>query len=383
MKTMTLAVRALHLVLDADEPLAERAAQLRARHQAAHVELEQHPPCAARAMRRCASALHDGGLADAWLAHQHGVVGAALAKDVEQLVDLAIAAQRGIELAFDGKRGEVAGVGAQPRVFARVEQPRRSRAARFRLGLGSRLALRLWRKGGDPGRDGRRLGALAGHHRRASGGDRRGHFPAPRDGAGQRPQGNVSQRGHRRCGALEQPGGGAAGEARERHQEVEAGGLRAAAIVGELPGLLQRLRERVGRLTGRSAQRRQLRQHLVLVAAALAQERVGRAGHGEDGEQQVLGARRLADVSCDVLGLGSDLRKLWGVVGHVVAGILAWEESSAQAARGHARAGSGWRNSSASGRDRPPQPLELRQHGFHRLNGGADPALRSPPEARR
>src|SRR5204862_357389 len=81
-----------------DQPLAERAAELRAGDQAAHVELEQHAIFARQHPLR--EPLDDGSLAHAGLAHQDRVVGAALAEDVEQLVDLAVTAESGIEAAL-------------------------------------------------------------------------------------------------------------------------------------------------------------------------------------------------------------------------------------------------------------------------------------------
>src|SRR5439155_22086652 len=97
----------------ADQPLAERAAQLGAGDQAADVELDEDAVLG-RAEHALGEALDDGGLADARFAHQDGVVGAALPEDVEELVDFAVAAEGRIEAADVGELGEVARMSGEP-----------------------------------------------------------------------------------------------------------------------------------------------------------------------------------------------------------------------------------------------------------------------------
>jgi hypothetical protein len=64
---------------------------LRARHQAADVELDEDAVLGVT-QHALGEALDDGGLADARFTDEDGVVGAALSEDVEELVDLALAA---------------------------------------------------------------------------------------------------------------------------------------------------------------------------------------------------------------------------------------------------------------------------------------------------
>ncbi len=100
------AAGALHLVLDPDQALAERSAKLRARHQAAHVQLQQDPIAAQHPVRQ---PFHDGRLSHTWLAHQDRVVRAAFAQDVEDLFGLALPPERGVQLPLRRQRGEIAG----------------------------------------------------------------------------------------------------------------------------------------------------------------------------------------------------------------------------------------------------------------------------------
>ena len=123
-----------HLLLDAEELLRERAAQLRAGHHAGHVELDQDPvaPRAGRGAQPLGDPLDDGGLADAGLAHQQRVVGAPLAEDVDGLLDLALAADQRVELA--GARRARSGSARAARARG---SPSGSRACGERRGLGA------------------------------------------------------------------------------------------------------------------------------------------------------------------------------------------------------------------------------------------------------
>ncbi len=99
----------LHHLLEA---LLELAAVLRARDQGREVErvdllvLEQLRHLAVGDALR--EALDDGGLADARLAHQHGVVLGAAREDLHHALDLGLAADDRVELGLGGKLREVA-----------------------------------------------------------------------------------------------------------------------------------------------------------------------------------------------------------------------------------------------------------------------------------
>jgi hypothetical protein len=85
------------------QPLLEFAAEFRARDQRAHVE--RHQPLVAQAFRHVAiddaqrQAFGDGGLADAGLADQHGIVLGAAREHLDGAADFFVAADHGIELA--------------------------------------------------------------------------------------------------------------------------------------------------------------------------------------------------------------------------------------------------------------------------------------------
>ena len=200
------AVGALHLVLDPDQAFAERAAQLRSGHQATHVELEENAVAAEHAQRE---AFDDGGLANPGLADEHRIVRPALAEDVEELLGLALAAHCGIELSFDRQGGEVARMGGEERLFARVQRPWRRRARGSRFGRGFAFRAPVDFRGRGQGSDGDlrsgRLRGLPGHHRglgRLRGGD--GDVPAPRDRARQIAERGGPQGGRRPGGAFQQ-----------------------------------------------------------------------------------------------------------------------------------------------------------------------------------
>ena len=59
---------------------------------------------------RWARPFGDGGLADAGLADQHGVVLGAPGQHLDGAADLLVAADDGIDLALGGERGQVAGI---------------------------------------------------------------------------------------------------------------------------------------------------------------------------------------------------------------------------------------------------------------------------------
>ena len=90
-------------------------------------------------------ALDDGGLADAGLAEQHGVVLGAAAEDLDDALDLVCAADDRVELAFAGQLGQVAAEGVQRRRLALAAcrrlgaLGRRSRLLRPRTSAPSRL----------------------------------------------------------------------------------------------------------------------------------------------------------------------------------------------------------------------------------------------------
>ena len=107
----------LHLGQHGLQPLLELAAILGAGDQRAHVEGQQL--LVLEALGHVAlddalgEALGDGGLADAGLADQHGVVLGAAGQHLDGAADLLVAADDRIELAFGGQRGQVARVALQ------------------------------------------------------------------------------------------------------------------------------------------------------------------------------------------------------------------------------------------------------------------------------
>jgi hypothetical protein len=101
----------LDLVQDGLETFLEFAAILRTGHERTHVQGEER--LVAEAFRDVAvddtlgEAFDDGGLADAGLADEHGVVLGAAGKDADDAADLFVAADDGIHLARAGERGEI------------------------------------------------------------------------------------------------------------------------------------------------------------------------------------------------------------------------------------------------------------------------------------
>src|SRR5439155_1553049 len=114
-----------------------------------------------------------------------------------------------------------------------------------------------------------------------------GDVPAPRDRAGQIAERGRAQGGDWSGGAFQQRGGRAAGEARQRDQQMQAACLWVAAVERELPRPVERVGERGRRLLGGLPQRGELCEHPVLVTAALSQEHVGGAGDRERRQQEV------------------------------------------------------------------------------------------------
>jgi hypothetical protein len=108
------------LLLDSLEALAEGAAKLRPGDERRDVDLHDdairsgldEPP---------REPLHDGGLSYAGLADEERIVRAALAEDVEDLLDLGVPSQRRIELAPGREQAEVAAEGGEIRGAARIE----------------------------------------------------------------------------------------------------------------------------------------------------------------------------------------------------------------------------------------------------------------------
>ena len=96
------------------EPLLELAAVFGAGDQRAHVERQQLLVLQALGHVALDDALRqafgDGGLADAGLADQHGIVLGAPGQHLDGAADLLVAADDGIDLALGGGRGEVAGI---------------------------------------------------------------------------------------------------------------------------------------------------------------------------------------------------------------------------------------------------------------------------------
>src|ERR1017187_439271 len=110
-------LRALDLVHDGLDALLELAAVLRARHH--QREVEGHDPLVAQNLGDVAlgnflgQALHDGGLANTRFAEQDGVVFRATAEDLDDTLDLILAAHDRIEFVFAGQLGQVASEHAQ------------------------------------------------------------------------------------------------------------------------------------------------------------------------------------------------------------------------------------------------------------------------------
>jgi len=302
------------LVLDPDQALAERAAELGSSDETAHVELEQEALAAQDPQRK---PLHDGGLAHSGFADEDRIVRPPLAEDVEELLRLSLTAQGGIELPFLGERREIARVRGEPGKLPRIEEGARRRPIRFGhgSGFGSALGFLGWRKRGDPHR---RRRPLCADGSADVGRARRGHgrFPAPRDGPGEIAERRGAEGSDGRGGLLQQVGSRAAGKAGERDEKMEAPGARVSTVERELARSLQRVAEGLRRLFGGLAVNGELREHAVFVAAALAQQHVRGAGHRECGEQEVLRSGRLAGVPGDVLRFCGDLRELCGVEGH-------------------------------------------------------------------
>src|SRR3989454_4448307 len=126
------------LVLDPDQALAERAAELGSSDETAHVELEQEALAAQDPQRK---PLDDGGLAPSGFADEDRIVRPPLAEDVEELLRLSLTAQGGIELSFLGERREIARVRGEPGKLPRIEEGARRRPIRFGHGSGFGSAL--------------------------------------------------------------------------------------------------------------------------------------------------------------------------------------------------------------------------------------------------
>ena len=99
-----------HLLLEAVEPLGERPAEGRAGEEVRGRQLDHDAPpqLPRRGEQPLGDAFHDGGLADARLTHQAGVVGPALPQDVQHLVHLPGPSHHRIQTALMGEGGEVA-----------------------------------------------------------------------------------------------------------------------------------------------------------------------------------------------------------------------------------------------------------------------------------
>ena len=101
------------LLHDRLEPLLELAAVLGAGHEGAQVELQQ--PLLGQHVRHLVpddplgEALDDGGLAHAGLADQDRVVLGPAGQDLDDALDLGLAADDRVELALPGQLGEIAG----------------------------------------------------------------------------------------------------------------------------------------------------------------------------------------------------------------------------------------------------------------------------------
>ena len=305
-------VRTAHFFLDPLQPLAERAAKLRAGDERRNVELHQDS-IRARLDQAPRQAFHDGRLAHAGLADEQRVVRAPLAEDVEDLLDFRFAPHRRIEDASCGESAQVPAEGSQIGLLPGIELVPRRRALDRALPFG----LRRRRGGGRSGRGGRARGVGRGYRWPGNeGGARVGlHLvwlrASPRNRSGEIAEGRGAQRGDGNGALQELPTRGAR-EPGQSDEEMEVARAIASAVVGELPGPLEGEGERAGRLR---ETRRQGGEDPILVAAALAQERVGRARDGEDGEEQVRGGGIVPGRSGDVARLGGDERELGRVLG--------------------------------------------------------------------
>ena len=131
-----LAAGARRLLDDSLETLLELAAVLGASQQAAHVELHYafvlQPFWYVLVHYAQRQTFGDGGLTDAGLSYQHGVVLGAPQQDLHRAPDFVIAADDGIELAFAGAFGQVyAGIfesfeGASAERLSTLRPPRMS-----------------------------------------------------------------------------------------------------------------------------------------------------------------------------------------------------------------------------------------------------------------
>ena len=99
------------------EALLEVAAELGAGEQGAEIEADDAGVAECRRDRALGDAqrdpFHDGGLADAGVADQHGAVLVAPAQDLQGTVDLIFAPDQGIDGAVGGARGEIGSVALQ------------------------------------------------------------------------------------------------------------------------------------------------------------------------------------------------------------------------------------------------------------------------------
>ena len=133
----------LHIFLDAEESLAERAAQRGARDHPADIQLDDdaikrlrisHASGLCRRLRQLCKAqceaLDDRGLAHARLADQHGIVRATLAENVENLLDLRLSADRGVERSRGRELREIATVRREPGILLRIEREAATRIRR-------------------------------------------------------------------------------------------------------------------------------------------------------------------------------------------------------------------------------------------------------------
>ena len=117
MNRIDLAGRFLHFLQHRLEALLEFAAVLRAGDQRAHVQ--RHDALVLQALGHVAAhdaqrqSLHDGGLAHAGLADQHGVILGAPREHLDHAADLLVAADHRVELALRGQPGQVAPVAFQ------------------------------------------------------------------------------------------------------------------------------------------------------------------------------------------------------------------------------------------------------------------------------
>ena len=119
----------LQLLEDRLQPLLELAAVLGPGH---HAATDRGRGCAGRraatahcrSTMRCREPLDDGGLADAGLAEQHRVVLGAAQEDLDDAVDLVLAADQRVEAARRRELGEVPGELAEWAVTCGLPRPR-------------------------------------------------------------------------------------------------------------------------------------------------------------------------------------------------------------------------------------------------------------------